>query len=80
MKTKTTDKIKNLTKEYGMPLGNILVKVYAQEQSLAGLARVLGVSQSTVSSWILLCNLRIESRLVTYQLSEEGHKLLNGSK
>lgn len=50
-------KAKELERQHGKPLGEILIEAFNQHRTQAAVARELGVSQGTVSLWIKLSGL-----------------------
>jgi len=61
------NKTERIERERGKPLKQVLVEEFSEHRTLSGLARALGVNQSTVSYWLLKYNLMIETRLVEHE-------------
>ncbi len=57
-------KVKAIEELYGAPLRVVLRELYLKHGSQIGVASELGISQSTLSGWILKCNLRHHTVLV----------------
>lgn len=76
MKTATNTRIKALEQEFGATLPEILIYVYEQERSLSGVAIRLGVSQSTISNWMVRYGLRVQTSIGQYYPTIEGLKYL----
>lgn len=55
-------KLKELEHREGRPIGDILIDLYAMHGSQIKIAEVLGVSQATISLWLLQAGL--EQRVV----------------
>lgn len=79
MATKKANKILEIEKQYNKPIRQILIDTYEKTQSLQEMAKIFGVSQGTVSNWILKCGLSIKSELVAYNITEKGKQYLNGN-
>lgn len=76
MKTGYNNRIDALEQEYEASLTDILVQVYREEQSIAGVAIRLGVSKSTISNWIVRCGLVIESKMSPWYVTKKGQEIL----
>lgn len=50
-----TPRMRQLETAYGMPIGDILVKLYKESSSWATVADVLELSPHTVESWRRMC-------------------------
>lgn len=57
-------KIKEVEKRYKMPIRDVLMHLYNRKGSLSSVGNELGVSQPTLSTWLLREGLEIRSVLV----------------
>lgn len=60
----TSSKVQALEQARGKPLKAILIEVFMREGSTTAAARELGVSQGTISLWLLRCGLEIKSIVI----------------
>jgi predicted transcriptional regulator len=58
-------KIDLVEERYGKPLRVVLIDMFNQHGNINTVAEVLGVSQSTISGWLIRCGLSIKSVVVT---------------
>lgn len=57
-------KVSEIEAARGKPLRDILVELYQQSGNLYNVASELGVTQGTVSLWLIRCNLEVRSIVV----------------
>lgn len=60
-------KTEQIERERGKTLKEVLIEDFPKYGTLSGLARALGVNQSTVSYWLLKCNLQLKIELVEWE-------------
>jgi len=67
-------KYTQIEKQFGKPMNEILVELYAKHQGATqvqhSVAKDLGVSQGTVSLWLLRCGLRQTVRLIDREAAQ----------
>lgn len=59
-----TSKMKDIEVEHGKPMRTILLELFRQYGNQRDVAKALGVSQGTISMWLIRCGLEVRSVLV----------------
>lgn len=62
--TERVSKFEEIERREGKPMAKILPQLYERYERQAIIARVLGVTQSTLSSWLVRCGLKQKTILV----------------
>jgi DNA-binding transcriptional LysR family regulator len=77
-------KYKQLEAERGQPMPLILQEAYAEHGNQTAVARALGVSQPTISQWLIRLGLAEKTILVPdesrYTLTEKARQYLHGAQ
>lgn len=66
-------RIKQLEKKHGKPLREILIEAFNRHGSQSAVAESLGVSQPTISLWLIRVNLKQQTVLRPMNQQQEQH-------
>jgi predicted transcriptional regulator len=59
-----TSKMKEIEQEHGKSLRTVLLELFERHGNQRDVAKELGVSQGTISMWLIRCGLEVRSVLV----------------